>query len=143
MSKFEYMLLGRLRDDCEFWLGYGDRLDKYLWAGSPQRQIEKMLEIYDGLEDKPEWISRADILDYAERMGVKVIYVVYRFSEVATRAMLYRSFSGWVDEAEPVATFGVKRIGHPEDEIRALMDKIKAEGYVINKQREGQAGKYR
>lgn len=72
MSEFEYMLLGRLRDDCEYWLGYGDRVDKYLWAGSPQRQIEKMLEIYDGLEDKPEWISRADILDYAERMGVGV-----------------------------------------------------------------------
>ena len=137
MSEFEYMLLGRLRDDCEYWLGYGDRFDKYLWAGSPQRQIEKMLEIYDSLEDKPEWISRADILDYAERMGVKVVCVVYRFSEVDTRAMLYRSFSGWVDEAEPVATFGVKRIGHPEDEMRALVDKIKAEGYVINKQREG------
>lgn len=137
MSEFEYMLLGRLRDDCEFWLGFGDRFDKYLWAGSPQRQIEKMLEIYDGLEDKPEWISRADILDYAERMGVKVVCVVYRFSEVDTRAMLYRSFSGRVDEAEPVATFGVKRRGYPEDEMRELVDKIKAEGYVINKQREG------
>lgn len=137
MSEFEYMPLGRLRDDCEYWLGCGDRVDKYLWAGSPQRQIEKMLEIYDGLEDKPEWISRSDILDYAERMGVKVVCVVYRFSEVDTRAMLYRSFSGWVDEAEPVATFGVKRIGHPEDEMRALVDKIKEEGYVINKQREG------
>lgn len=98
MSEFEYMLLGRLRDDCEYWLGYGDRYDKYLWAGSPQRQIEKMLEIYDGLENQPEWISRADILDYAERMGVKV--------SLRTR-------------------------------LRALMDKIKAKVYVINKRREG------
>lgn len=136
MSEFEYMLLGRLRDDCEYWLGYGDRYDKYLWAGSPQRQIEKMLEIYDGLEDQPEWISRVDILDYAERMGVKVVYVVYRFSEAGTRAMLYKTFEEWVEEAEPVATFGVVYMGRLEDEIRALMDKIKAKGYVINKRRE-------
>ena len=136
MSEFEYMLLGLLKDDCESCLRNGARYDT-LWAGSPQRQIEKMLEIYDGLEDKPEWISRADILDYAERMGVTVVYVVYRFSKSGTWAILYKSFAGWVDESEPVATFGVKRIGHPEDEIRALMDGIKAKGYVINKRREG------
>lgn len=136
MSEFEYMLLGLLKDDCESCLRNGARYDT-LWAGSPQRQIEKMLEIYDGLEDKPEWISRADILDYAERMGVEVVYVVYRFSKFGARAILYKSFAGWVDETEPVATFGVKRRGHPEDEIRALMDGIKAKGYVINKSREG------
>lgn len=136
MSEFEYMLLGLLKDDCESCLRNGARYDT-LWAGSPQRQIEKMLEIYDGLEDKPEWISRADILDYAERMGVTVVYVVYRFSKSGTWAILYKSFAGWVDESEPVATFGVKRIGRPEDEIRALMDGIKAKGYVINKRREG------
>ena len=73
MSEFEYMLLGLLKDDCESCLRNGARYDT-LWTGSPQRQIDKMLEIYDGLENKPEWISRADILDYAERMGVKVVY---------------------------------------------------------------------
>lgn len=123
MSEFEYMLLG-----------YGDRYDKYLWAGSPQRQIEKMLEIYDGLDDKPEWISRADILDYAERMGVKVVYVVYHFSKAGARATLYKNFGGWLEEAEPVATLSVKRRSRPEDEIRELMDGIKAKGYVINKE---------
>lgn len=137
MSEFEYMLLGRLRDDCEYWLGYGERYDKYLWAGSPQRQIEKMLEIYDGLEDKPEWISRKDILDYAERMDVKVVYVVYHFSRAGARAMLYESIAGWIEDAEPIATFGVRRRCSPEDEVGELVDKIKAKGCVIDRQREG------
>lgn len=53
MSEFEYMLLGLLKDDCESCLRNGARYDT-LWTGSPQRQIDKMLEIYDGLEDKPE-----------------------------------------------------------------------------------------
>lgn len=136
MSEFEYRLLGLLKDDCEGCLRNGARYDT-LWAGSPQRQIEKMLEIYDGLDCKPEWISRADILDYAERMGVKVVFVVYRFSKSGTWATLYKSFAGWVDESAPVAEFVVKRIGRPEDEIRALMEGIKAKGYVINKRREG------
>lgn len=135
MSEFEYMLLGLLKDDCESCLRNGARYDT-LWTGSPQRQIDKMLEIYDGLEDKPEWISRADILDYAERMGVKVVYVVYRFSKAGARAVCYKSFAGYCEEADPVAMFGVRRRGHPEDEIRALIDKIKAKGYVINKTRE-------
>lgn len=137
MSESKHMLLGILRDDCEYCLRNGAQYDS-LWAGSPQRQVEKMLEIYDGLEDKPEWISRAEILDYAKRMGVKVVYVVYRFSEAGARAMLYESFAGWIEDAEPVATFGVRRRrGSPEAEIRALVDKIRAKGYVINEQREG------
>lgn len=135
MSEFEYMLLGLLKDDCEGCLRNGARYDTLL-TGSPQRQIDKMLEIYDGLEDKPEWISRVDILDYAERMGVEVVYVVFHFSKAGARAICYRSFAGYCEEVEPVATFGVRRRGHPEDEIRALIDKIKAKGYVINKKRE-------
>lgn len=135
MSEFEYMLLGILRDDCESCLRNGARYDT-LWTGSPQRQIDKMLEIYDGLEDKPEWISHEDILDYAERIGVEVVHVVYRFSKAGARALLYKSIDEWREAAEPVATFGVRRRGSPEDEVRALIDKIRAKGYVINRQRE-------
>lgn len=136
MNESEYMLLGLLRDDCESCLRNGARYDT-LWAGGPQKQVEKMLEIYDSLEDKPDWISRDDILDYAERMGVKVVYVVYHVSYHGTRAMLYDDIGDWIADEKPVEVFGVKKRTRVDDEIEALVRKIEAKGYVIDKQREG------
>ena len=31
---FRYQLLDRLRMDCDYYLGYGNRNPRYLWAGS-------------------------------------------------------------------------------------------------------------
>lgn len=70
-SKFNYMLLGRLQADCDYFLGYGDRCEKHLWAGNAERQIAKMREIYKSLPVKPVWLSRKDINRYAAQMGVK------------------------------------------------------------------------
>ena len=69
-SKFEYMLLGRLRCDCEYYLGYGDRdANLCLWARDEQKQIDKMRELYDLLPIKPEWLTREQIDEYAAKMG--------------------------------------------------------------------------
>lgn len=46
-TKFDYMLLDRLAQDCEYYLGNGNRNAKQLWAGSEQAQIDKMRELWD------------------------------------------------------------------------------------------------
>lgn len=72
LYKFNYMLLGRLKSDCEYYLGYGDRNAKHsLWAKDEQKQIDKMREIYDSLKIKPKWLTIEQIDEYAARMGVK------------------------------------------------------------------------
>ena len=65
---FEYQLLDRLRTDCDYFLGAGNRSEKQLWAGSVQGQIAKMRELYDLLPEKPEWLTLDDISKYAQRM---------------------------------------------------------------------------
>lgn len=65
---FEYQLLNRLRTDCDYFLGAGNRSEKQLWAGSVQGQIAKMRELYDLLPEKPEWLTLDDISKYAQRM---------------------------------------------------------------------------
>lgn len=65
-----YMLLDRLRMDCEYYLGYGGRCKHQLWAQDEQKQIDKMRELYNILPEKPEWITMEDIDNYAEQMGV-------------------------------------------------------------------------
>lgn len=44
-----YLILDRLRADCEYFLGAGNRAEKHLWAGSVYAQIVKMRELYDAL----------------------------------------------------------------------------------------------
>ena len=40
--EYAYLLLGRLRQDCDFYLGYGGRNAKILWAGEESDHIKKM-----------------------------------------------------------------------------------------------------
>ena len=72
LYKFNYMLLGRLKSDCEYYLVNGGRNAKQsLWAHDEQKQIDKMREIYDSLKIKPKWLSKEQIDEYAARMGAK------------------------------------------------------------------------
>ena len=64
----EYRLLSRLKSDCEYFLGEGARAEKHLWAGSVDKQIEKMRELYEQLPEKPEWLSNQDIDNYERQM---------------------------------------------------------------------------
>lgn len=66
---YEYMLLDRLRSDCEYFLGTGETAENnHLCAGNPEAQIEKMQELYDMLPEKPEWLTQEDINQYAQQM---------------------------------------------------------------------------
>ena len=66
---YEYMLLDRLRSDCDYYLGNGNRNDKYLWAGNVDGQIAKMKELWNKLNEKPEWLTMEQIENYAKEMG--------------------------------------------------------------------------
>ena len=76
-----YRILDRLRADCEYFLGAGNRAEKHLWAGSVYAQIVKMRELYDALPQKPEWLTKEMIDDYADRMAPQYQVVVYHHFE--------------------------------------------------------------
>lgn len=67
---FRYQLLGRMQTDCNYFLGNGNRLDKFLWAGNVESQIAYMKALYNSFPDdkKPEWISLEDINNYEDAM---------------------------------------------------------------------------
>ena len=64
----KYRLLGRLKADCDYFLGAGGRAEKHLWAGNVREQIAKMRELYAALPEKPKWLTPEDIERYAQRM---------------------------------------------------------------------------
>lgn len=69
-DEFKYQLLSRMQTDCNYFLGAGNRAEKFLWAGNVPEQIAYMRAIYNSFPDykKPEWISLADIDEYEKKM---------------------------------------------------------------------------
>lgn len=64
----EYMMLGRLQSDCEYYLHNGGRNPKFLWAQDERKQIAEMRRLYDILPVKPEWLHSGDIDEYEFEM---------------------------------------------------------------------------
>ena len=69
LHRFDYMLLSRLKQDCDYYLGYGNRAEKHLWAGDVDSQVAKMRELYAALPEKPEWLTADQIDEYERRMA--------------------------------------------------------------------------
>ncbi len=67
-TKFDYQLLARLQQDCDYYLGCGNRAQKHLWAGDEVQQIAKMKEVYAALPEKPEWLTLERIEQYEAAM---------------------------------------------------------------------------
>lgn len=67
---FNYQLLGRMDQDCRYYLGYGNRNKRVLWALDEQIQINKMKELYNSFPEdkKPEWINMDIIKEYENKM---------------------------------------------------------------------------
>lgn len=67
-NEFQYQMLDRMRLDCEYYLGYGNRCTKDLWGKSVGKHIEAMRRIWNELKEKPEWLSMEQIDEYEEKM---------------------------------------------------------------------------
>lgn len=66
----KYMLLDRMKMDCNYYLGNGSRLKKYLWAGDEKKHIENMKALWNSFpeSEKPEWLTMEQIEEYERQM---------------------------------------------------------------------------
>lgn len=73
--QFEYMLLSRMKMDCEYFLGYGRRSIYALHGKSIPEHIASMKELWNKFpeEAKPEWLSWEQILEYEAAMGTNPV----------------------------------------------------------------------
>lgn len=71
-DRFLYMLLDRMRSDCNYCLAYNT--NKYLWAhDDPVAQIAYMRYLYDFVPEKPEWLTAEQIDEYEKRFSERKI----------------------------------------------------------------------
>ena len=70
-EKFPYMLLDRMRGDCDYVIEYGNT--RYLWAtDDPVAHIAYMRYLYDFVPIKPEWLTAEQIDDYEKKLFKKL-----------------------------------------------------------------------
>lgn len=69
-DSYKYMLLDRLRTDCGYYLGNGNRNSNTLWGGSVAAHLDAMRALYESFpeDDRPEWLTMEQIEDYAAQM---------------------------------------------------------------------------
>lgn len=69
-KSFQYMMLDRLRSDCDYYLGYGNRYLGCLWGKNEKAHIEAMKSIWHSFSssEKPEWLTWEEIEKYEEEM---------------------------------------------------------------------------
>lgn len=67
---FNCQLLGRMDQDCRYYLGYGNRNKRVLWALDEVTQINLMKELYNSFPEdkKPQWITLDQIKEYENKM---------------------------------------------------------------------------
>jgi hypothetical protein len=67
---FKYQLLSRLKSDCDYYLNYGNRNKKALWAGDEIEQILVMKQLWNSFShnEKPEWLTWNELLDYEKKI---------------------------------------------------------------------------
>lgn len=71
--EIDYMMLDRLRTDCNYFLGNGNGYDGHLYYKDVNKHCDEMLKLYNSFndEDKPQWISDKQIEQYRKDMLAK------------------------------------------------------------------------
>ncbi|MGC6586623.1 LPD11 domain-containing protein [Paenibacillus sp. Dod16] len=73
-KRFEYMMLNRLKSDCETHLDIENKYRRKLKEDEMKATIQAMKDYWNGFEEdeKPEWLTWDQILDYEKRMAQTV-----------------------------------------------------------------------
>lgn len=68
--QYRYFMLGRLKNDCDYFLGNGYGYEGHLWAKTVEGQIKEMRDRWNSFEEdeKPEWLTMEQINEYEKNM---------------------------------------------------------------------------
>ncbi|AGO47663.1 hypothetical protein Phi4:1_gp126 [Cellulophaga phage phi4:1] len=65
--KYNYMLLGRLQMDLDYYLGFGGRNEKHLFYSSIEEHIRETINLWKLLPVKPEWLRATKLIEYKNK----------------------------------------------------------------------------
>ena len=70
VNSFDYMFIDRLRQDCEYYLNYGNKNKNALYYKNEKEHIEEMKKLYNKFPEnkKPNFLTYEQILNYEKLM---------------------------------------------------------------------------
>ena len=73
-DRFNYMMLSRLKMDCNYFLGFGNGHVKHLYYDTIDEHISEMKKLYNSFSDdkKPEWLTLDEIIEYENEMKLYI-----------------------------------------------------------------------
>ena len=76
-AKFRYMMLSRMKQDCDYYLRMGTKNPDHLWAGNEEVHIRNMVFLWRTFtkDEKPEWLTWYELMKYAEKLGVENTFI--------------------------------------------------------------------
>ena len=117
-ASFRYELLSRMQQDCEYYLGNGNRNPKHLWALEEVEHIKNMVSLYNSFsfEDKPEWLTIEQLDNFSKELTGKSL-----------------EEHGWMDTINENNVFQELSLGknNADSYTNEILDKIRAAGIEV------------
>ena len=68
--EMDYMMLSRLKADCDYFLGNGNGYEGHLYYKSVEKHCNEMEKLWNSFaeDEKPEWLTMEQIKEYREQM---------------------------------------------------------------------------
>ena len=80
--KHEYMMLGRLRSDLDYFFGAGRNNEKQLYYGRIEEHYKEFVKLWKLLPIKPEWLRATEIIEYKKKIHNFLFYKYESKSEM-------------------------------------------------------------
>jgi hypothetical protein len=77
--RHSYMMLGRLKQDLDYYFGCGNKAAKHLYYDTIEEHMKEVKELFFSFPDnlKPEWFTENDVRLYEHRIAEdKILYSV-------------------------------------------------------------------
>lgn len=104
-------LLGRMKSDCEYYLGEGRKQITHLWGGTVDNQIRSMQELLSSIlqEYRPEWLTFDDIRKFSGQMDHRQVITAETLGLSGARFISYKSGSRQDPRHDDEIFFSIKR----------------------------------
>ncbi len=106
-DSYKYMLLDRMRTDCGYFLGYGNRNPGTLWGQDVNGHLEAMRLLWESFPegDRPEWLTAADLEELRQRMTAPPAKYQFECMNAFIDGVIINDFSGDAEAIQYAANY--------------------------------------
>ena len=131
--KDKLQLLGRMKSDCEYYLGEGRKQITHLWGGTVDNQIRSMQELLSSIlqEYRPEWLTLEDIRRFSDAMDHRQVITAETLGLSGARFITFESGSQQEPRRKDEIFFTIKKRAYTEKNGKKVFYVTRGEqGYI-------------